>query len=97
MNPEVNAVIVELKTKINTLVERYTDIKTERDVLLQEKLDLLERVEIITKEKHDLEHRYNSLKISKMLTATGEEARETKRRIDKIVREIDDCIALLNK
>ncbi len=97
MNPEVNAVIIELKIKINTLFEQYKTIEKERDNLVQEKLDLLKQIEIITQKNYNLEYRYNSLKTAKMLTSNQTEVQEAKKRIDNIVREIDNCIALLNR
>lgn len=97
MNPEVNAVIIELKTKINTLFKQYKTIEEERDNLVREKLDLLEQLEIITQKNYDLEYRYNSLETAKMLTFDKTEVKGAKKRIDNIVREIDNCIALLNR
>jgi hypothetical protein len=41
--------------------------------------------------------KYENLKLAKMLVASEEENKDAKSRIQKIVREIDKCIALLNK
>ncbi len=97
MDPIINETIIQLKEKINMLVEAYKNAQNERDSLLQEKIELLEKIDIITEEKRELEHRYNSLKVSKVIAASNIEATEAKERINKIMREIDNCVALLNK
>ncbi len=61
----------------------------------------VERLEIelnsARKETEMIEHRYNNLKLAKSLVVSDVESDEAKRKIGKIVREIDKCIAMLNQ
>jgi hypothetical protein len=57
----------------------------------------MEKLETLTREKEDLDHRYNTLKLAKSLTGDGKDSQDAKLKINRIVREIDKCIALLNR
>ena len=45
----------------------------------------------------EIEEKYNKLKISKALITSSEDVHDAKLRVNRMVREIDKCIALLNK
>jgi hypothetical protein len=45
----------------------------------------------------ELEKKYERTKLTGALLGDGENAREAKRKITELVREIDRCIALLNR
>jgi len=89
--------IIELKDKINRLVQQYQSLKAEVSLLEDEKVRLTNQLEDAHTEYAQLEQRFNNLKLTKDLVAGGEESSETKKRINQIVREIDKCIALLNR
>ena len=95
-NPN-SELIVELKDKINRLVQQYQSLKSEVQMLENEKDKLTSQLEVASNEYHNLEQRFNNLKLTKDLVAGSTEAGDTKKRISQIVREIDKCIALLNR
>ena len=87
--------LVENKLKI--LLENYNFLKEEND-LLYNKLAVLENQ--ITKEKqlfNDLEKKHQSLKIAKTIEGSKEDRRETKLKINALIREIDACIVQLSE
>ena len=45
----------------------------------------------------ELETRYANLKMARMISVNDDEIRDTKQRLTRLVREVDKCIALLNK
>ena len=45
----------------------------------------------------ELARRYNDLKTATAISLDGNDVRETKARLSKLVREVDKCIALLNE
>ncbi len=92
-----NELIVELKSKINRLIEQHQSLKSEVQLLEDEKGRLINQLEEASAEYHNLEQRFNNLRITKDLVVGSSEAGETKKRIGQIVREIDKCIALLNR
>jgi len=44
-----------------------------------------------------LKNKYNKLKLAKSISATAGDSHEAKIKINRIVREIDKCVALLNR
>jgi chromosome segregation ATPase len=86
-----------LNKKIDELLERYSRLKERNNELRIEnetlKLNLHEKNEKIK----DLESRYERLKISGALMGDGGNSAEAKKRINELVREIDRCVALLNR
>ena len=45
----------------------------------------------------ELARRYNDLKTATAISLDGNDVRETRARLSKLVREVDKCIALLNE
>ena len=66
------------------------DLRNTNEVL---KGNLLERDNRI----RELELKYERIKLSGALVGEGENAQEAKRKINELVREIDRCVALLNR
>lgn len=89
--------IVELKDKINKLVARYKGLEAEVKLLEEEKGRLAEQLELVNNDYVNLEQRFNNLKLTNDLVSGATEGGDTKKRINQIVREIDKCIALLNR
>ena len=87
--------LVENKLKI--LLENYNFLKEEND-LLYGKLTVLENQN--AKEKQllsELENKYQTLKIAKTIEGSKENTRETKLKINALIREIDACIVQLSE
>ncbi len=86
-----------LNKKLEELFDRYNDLRNKiRD--LKNENDLLRRyIEERDNKIKDLENKYERIKISGALTGNGGGAEEAKDRINELVREIDRCVALLNR
>ena len=86
-----------LNRKIDELVNSYHNLKQESENLKSEKealkVALLDR-ETVMKE---LEKKYERVKLFGALLGDGENAIEAKKKITELVREIDNCIALLDR
>ncbi len=86
-----------LQNKIIQLVDRYESIKADSEKLKAQNDQLTQQLEESVREMADLKEKYNTLKFSKTIEATGGDVHFAKIRINQIVREIDKCIALLNR
>lgn len=86
----LNRKLDELLTKYNSLKTEVTDLKNGNELL---KAKLNER-EVKMKE---LEIKYDRIKLSGALLGEGGNALEAKKKITELVREIDKCVALLNR
>jgi predicted nucleic acid-binding Zn-ribbon protein len=89
--------LIILNRKLDELLNRYNNLRSElvnmRNVNEELKVDLHERDERIK----ELELKYERVKLSGALLGEGENATEAKRKINELVREIDRCVALLNR
>ncbi|HPY67941.1 MAG TPA: hypothetical protein PLP03_07255 [Bacteroidales bacterium] len=95
-----NQVYEELKIlnrKLDELFNRYNELKNEclnlRSVNEAIRKQLQERDARIK----ELENKYERVKLSGALLGDGEHAVEARKKITELVREIDRCVALLNK
>jgi septation ring formation regulator EzrA len=96
MTEQEQILIDELRQNIRRLVEGLEEKTSEVANLKDEVKGLELQLEMFQKEHEDLIKRYENLKVAKAL-AEGEPGNEVARqKINKIVREIDKCIALLN-
>ena len=71
--------------------------KEEKHFLKQHNLELQKKVKMNLARISELELKYANLKIAKSLLADNEDSHDAKIRVNRIVREIDKCIALLNR
>lgn len=89
--------VTNLEQKIDLLVKRYEGAREDIRKLRDENLKLTGQLEVASNELADVKGRYDSLKLAKTLEVTQVDAHEAKLKINQLVREIDKCIALLNR
>ena len=97
MNLEHDDLINSLKDKIFRLILLYEEEKKKNEVLSKDK-DYLE-VQVVETKKlmEELNLKYENLKLGKLMELTGTDIHDARIKINRIVREVDHCIALLNK
>ncbi|MBO5406643.1 MAG: hypothetical protein IJN06_02500 [Bacteroidales bacterium] len=96
MSVESQIVIQKLKGHIEQIISKY-------ELALSENISLKEELE---KHKTDLEEKNNKIKeleqkvelmqLGDAFKASSEDVKEAKKKIARIVREIDKCISMLN-
>ncbi len=94
---DITKVVDLVDAKLKALLDKYQFLVQENDILYS-KIALLEQE--LAKEKDSkevLEVKYNTLRIAKTIEGSKEDKRETKLKINALVREIDSCIGLLNE
>lgn len=97
MTDQEKILLLNVEFKVKQIIARNETLKEEKRQLLGKTKDLEETLNQLRKENQLLEQKYENLKLAKMLIASEDETKDAKSRIQKIVREIDKCIALLNK
>jgi len=90
-------IVDELKQKIQLLAAKLEEQKITNSRLTSENNELITKIKDKETELDVLKHQNNTLRLSKAIVAESEESQEAKLQINKIVREIDRCIALLNR
>ena len=97
MTDQEENLLADFKLKLKQIVAKQEMLKQEKSQLL-EKIGNLEGTIVQLRQENSLiEQKYENLKLAKMLNASEDENKDAKNRIQKLVREIDKCIALLNK
>lgn len=90
-------IISKLRENVQSLQHRYEELKKEYEQMVntKEKLehDLNDQKSIIS----ELEEKYKTLQLAKSFSDVHTDSHDARIRVNKIVREIDKCIALLNK
>ncbi len=87
----------EFKERLDQMIGLHQKMKAERQILKEEKVRLEEQVNLLTISNQDLSKRVDDLKFAKSLVGGNEDSHEAKIKINRLVREIDKCISLLNK
>ncbi|MGB1283999.1 MAG: hypothetical protein ACPG44_05985 [Polaribacter sp.] len=86
-----------LEDKLQNLLSNYDFLKKENDILLQSttKLQhqLLEKEQLLVSQKKE----YDLLKIAKTIEGSNTNTRDTKLKINALIREIDKCIVQLQE
>ena len=72
-------------------------LREEKKSLLTANRELIQKVAQHEKEIDNISTKFNTLKIARTVSGADNDVHETKLRVNRIVREIDKCIALLNK
>jgi predicted nucleic acid-binding Zn-ribbon protein len=89
--------LIVLNRKLDELLTRYNNLKSE----LKNLWNLNEELKVTLQDRDErikeLELKYERIKLSGALLGEGENAQEAKRKINELVREIDRCVALLNR
>ena len=86
-----------LNKKVEELFEKYNDLRTKNWDLMKENDTLKRYLQERDEKVKELEIKYERIKISGALMGEGESAVEAKQKINELVREIDRCVALLNR
>ena len=90
-------IIDDLKQKFQVLRDRLEVQGSSNVKLSEDNQNLVDKLKQQEEEINELKKQNNTLKLAKAFRAESEESQEAKLQINRIVREIDKCIALLNR
>ena len=97
MTKEDYLLLTDLKDNTRQLFVEFEKLENEKKLLENENLELRTSIESLKQEKSDISRKNEKLKIANRLLLNKDESGEVKKKINRLVREIDKCIALLNK
>jgi len=90
--------VVNIESKVKKIISLYNSLKKEKEEILQENNTLKSEVEDRKTDIKRLEEKIKLLRITRSVSAQDvEKNKESRQKINEYVREIDKCIALLNK
>lgn len=97
MTNQYEELTTAFETKLRKLISGYKELQIQNSQL---KADLNRKqtdLMLAHQEILELRKNYDHLQIAKNLGASEEEKNESRQRINKMVREIDKCLALLDE
>ena len=90
-------IVSSFEEKVEQVI-RFADGLKDGNRQLQQQVDELSaKLRAKSQEMEVLESKYQSLKLAKTLAPSSEDIKNVKLKVNRMVREIDKCIALLNR
>ena len=93
---EFSEILISVEQKIVKLAEKKQDLQSKNDLLHNELKKSEELIKNQVLEIQNLKSEIESLKIVNSLLGSEENKRDTKLKINSLIREIDYCIAQLS-
>ena len=93
----MKATIKRLHNKLESLLANYQHVKEELNVSSQKVDELSKILEVQNNTIQQLNEKNKVLKLSSSIQGEHGDNKAAKQKINELVREIDKCIALLNK
>jgi hypothetical protein len=98
MDQKYDEIFSSLRQKIKAIISAFEQQKLAYNALLDKNREMSEKMGALEEKMKNIEKNYDSLKMAKVLSSiSNEDIHDTKIQVNKIVREIDKCIALLNR
>jgi peptidoglycan hydrolase CwlO-like protein len=87
--------IHSLEDKLQTLLSNYEFLKKENEILLQSTTNFQHKIAEQEQLIEDQKKAFDLLKVAKAIDGSGTNTRDTKLKINTLIREIDKCIIQL--
>jgi len=92
-----SSIITSLNSKIEKLILLHRNLEEDKMRLNAEKQDLLKIIQELKIKNNYLEEQNKAIRMAKDIKEDGESSLDLKLKINEMVREIDKCLALLNR
>jgi hypothetical protein len=86
-----------LEDKLHSLLSNYEFLKEENEILLQRTTIFQQKIVEQEQKLADQKEEYDLLKIAKTIDGSSTNTRDTKLKINTLIREIDKCIIQLQE
>ena len=97
MIAEIESLIIDLKENIKKIKGLNSQTSQENSKLKEEIVELNSKIQQQNTNNEELIKKYESLKLAKSIAVSSGDAHDAKIKINRLVREIDKCISLLNR
>ena len=96
MSAESQIIVGKLKRHIEQIISKYELALSENEALRNELEGCLKELENKNERIKELEKKVELMQLGDAFKASSEDVKEAKKKIGRIVREIDKCISMLN-
>jgi predicted RNase H-like nuclease (RuvC/YqgF family) len=84
-------------TRIRQMILQYKDVKKENSELYAMVDERDARIKQLESQLTQAQNDYNSLKMAKMIEITDSDLESSKKRLSKLIRDVNKCITLLSE
>ena len=88
--------IATFETRVRQLILRFQKLKKENQELYTMVEKAEEEMKVLQGKLTQQENDYNALKMAKMMTITDGDLEAAKARVQKMIREVNKCIAIMS-
>ena len=96
MTPDDEKTIQMFESRVRQLMQVYSRLKLENEQLTDKVASLEAKLGDAEEEIAKREKSYSLLKSARILEVSGDDVKETRARLSRLIREVDKCISLLN-
>jgi hypothetical protein len=98
MDSSKEYLVISLKSRIKEIIDLYENQKNINKELETNNSELKEKLILLENKVNEVEERNENLRLARAITSPEEDGvHEARIKVNRIVREIDKCIALLNR
>tara|TARA_B100001778_G_C18499931_1_gene589173 strand:- start:354 stop:635 length:282 start_codon:yes stop_codon:yes gene_type:complete len=90
-------IIENIENKLTKFIVNYNELKSKLEIIEKENKKISLKLIEKKQEVLNLQEKIKLMNISKSVDVSNEDLQSTRLKINEYVREIDKCIALLNK
>lgn len=96
MTQEEEKILRVFETRVRHLLLKYKEFESELQNLQQQILRQQGELSTLQDQNVSLKKSYDTLKMAKMIEVSGDDVQDAKKKLSKLIRDVDKCIALLN-
>ncbi|MGN0233689.1 MAG: hypothetical protein ACI4B5_04600 [Bacteroidaceae bacterium] len=95
MNAEMNDLLMRVETRVRQLILKHRELQAEKKNLEEKIAALHQEISTLEEKNRMLQQQYDHLKMAKYIDMADSSTKDLRGRIRKMVRDIDQCVALL--
>ena len=96
MTDDQKQLLTVFESRIRQLMSMYESLKEKNETLNRELINRNNEIQATKQEIERLNLKYENLKIARIVSIRQDEITGAKKRLSKLVQEVDKCIVLLN-
>lgn len=95
MNAEMNDLLMRVETRVRQLILKHRELQAKKKSLEEEIAALHHEIDSLEEKNRQLQLQYDHLKMAKYIDMADSSTKDLRGRIRKMVRDIDQCVAML--
>ena len=95
MNAEMNNLLMRVETRVRQLILKHRELQAEKKRLEEKITALHQEINSLEEKNRLLQRQYDHLKMAKYIDMADSITKDLRGQIRKMVRDIDQCVALL--